>query len=231
LAIKTGLEGKPWWHGLIAGVLAGAVFFGLMYLWQLKPKREQIAALEADLKAKQQQILKGRAAQQQLPEFRRQVQELQLQLDKLLRILPVRRKTADLLRRLRSLAEQGDLTLKRFTPGQLADKDFYSEWPIEVAVEGVYHNLALFFDKISHYSRIINIENLNIEAFSGKGPHTIRASFIAKTFVYKPPPAPAPDETGTGAAGTSPAVAGAGGTAAAPGTGSPLTQPPPGGAP
>jgi len=226
LAIKTGLEGKPWWHGLVAGALAGALFLGLMYLWQLKPMRLQIEGLEADLKAKQQQILKGRAAQQQLPEFRRQVQELELQLDKLLRILPVRRKTADLLRRLRSLAEQGDLTLKRFTPGQLTDRDFYSEWPIEVEVEGVYHNLALFFDKISHYSRIINIENLNIEAFSGKGPHTIRSSFIAKTFVYKAPE-PAPEETAAGG-GT---VAGADAAAGQPAAGSPLTQPPPGGAP
>ena len=40
-------------------------------------------------------------------------------LDKLLRILPVRRNTPDLMRRIRSLAEQGDFSLKRFNPGTL----------------------------------------------------------------------------------------------------------------
>ena len=59
MAIKTGLEGKPWWHGLVAGVVGGGLFLGLMYLWQLKPMRLQIEGLEADLKAKQQRLTDG----------------------------------------------------------------------------------------------------------------------------------------------------------------------------
>ncbi len=80
-------------------------------------------------------------------------------------------------------------------PGNFSDQDFYSEWPIEISSTGTYHNLALFFDRISRFSRIINIENLQVSApaAGAQGPHTITASFIAKTFVYKetPPPAPA----------------------------------------
>src|SRR4029079_10109525 len=183
----TGLEGKPWWHGLIAGVVVLAVIFGLLFWRVVHHMRDHIEEQAGKLAELQQKILEGRAAQLQLPQFRKEVQDLELELDKLLRILPARRNTPDLLRRIRSLAEQGDFTLKRFTPGQLTDKDFYSEWPIEVEVEGGYHNLALFFDRISRYSRIVNIENLNIEAFWGKGPHTIHSSFTAKTFVYKEP--------------------------------------------
>ncbi len=127
------------------------------------------------------------------------------------------------MRRIRSLAEQGDFTLKRFNPGTLAEKEFYSEWPINVNVEASYHNLALFFDRISRFSRVINIENLEVSAMSGKqaGMHTIAATFSAKTFVYKEPApetTPATRGAATGrpprAAGGPPGAEGAGGPAA-----------------
>ena len=95
----------------------------------------------------------------------------------------------------RSLAEQGDFTLKRFTPGLLSDKEFFSEWPIAIAVDGSYHNLALFFDRISRFSRIINIEDLTVNAMQKPdGPHTITAQFTSKTFVYKEPEPEVEDE-------------------------------------
>lgn len=188
MAIKTGLEGKPWYFGAGAGLVIGLIIFGLGWWQYLSPMKEELARGEATLAELQTKIQEGRAAKQELPKFREEVRQLELELDKLLRILPARRNTPDLLRRIRSLAEQGDFALKRFTPQELQDQEFFSEWPIELAVEGTYHNLALFFDRISRFSRIINIEGLNIGAIpSEKGPHTISASFRAKTFVYKEP--------------------------------------------
>jgi Tfp pilus assembly protein PilO len=213
VAIRTGLEGKPWYYGLAAGVFAGAALFLLTYWVYIGPKKEEIQAEEGKLEGLQQKIQEGRAAKQQLPKFREEVRQLELELDKLLRILPARRNTPDLLRRIRALAEQGDFALRRFTPGQLTDQEFYSQWPIEVSIEGTYHNLAMFFDRISRFSRIINIEGLEISAIARPNdPHTIAASFKAKTFVYKEP-APETAEGGTapgqtGAAGKPGAAAG-----------------------
>ena len=186
--MKTGLEGKPWYFGAGIGVVVGAVIFGLGWWRLIQPIKDEIARGEGTLAELQTKIQEGRAAKQQLPKFREEVRQLELELDKLLRILPARRNTPDLLRRIRSLAEQGDFALKRFTPKELQDKEFFSEWPIEVALDGTYHNLALFFDRISRFSRIINIENLQINTIPDpKSPHTISASFNAKTFVYKEP--------------------------------------------
>jgi Tfp pilus assembly protein PilO len=192
--MKTGLENKPWYFGAGIGLVVGAVIFGLGWWRLIQPIKDEITRGEGTLAELQTKIQEGRAAKQQLPKFREEVRQLELELDKLLRILPARRNTPDLLRRIRSLAEQGDFALKRFTPKELSDKEFFSEWPIEVAIDGSYHNLALFFDRISRFSRIINIENLQVNAIPDpKSPHTISASFIAKTFVYKEaePAAPA----------------------------------------
>jgi type IV pilus assembly protein PilO len=206
MAMKTGLEGKPWYFGAGIGVAIGAVIFGLAHWRLIQPIKDEIARGEATLAELQTKIQEGRAAKQQLPKFREEVRQLELELDKLLRILPARRNTPDLLRRIRSLAEQGDFALKRFTPKELHDKEFFSEWPIEVSIDGSYHNLALFFDRISRFSRIINIENLQISAISNpNSPHTITAGFNAKTFVYKEPEPAAPATPGAPGAAPPPA--------------------------
>jgi type IV pilus assembly protein PilO len=197
MAFKTGLEGKPWYHGLGIGLGLGAVLFGIGYWQWIGPLRDEIQAQENHLEELQHKIQEGMIAQQQLPKFREEVHQLELELDKLLRILPARRNTPDLLRRIRALCEQGDFNLKAFKPGALSDKEFYSEWPITVDLDGTYHNLALLFDRVGRFSRIINIQDLTITAMNPTkaNPHTIAASFIAKTFVYKEPDlnAPAPE--------------------------------------
>lgn len=204
MAFKTGLEGKPWYYGLGIGLFLGGAIFGVVSWQVLTPMKDQLEAGEQQLAQLQNKIQEGRAAKQQLPRFREEVRQLEMELDKLLRILPARRNTPDLLRRIRSLTEQGDFGLRRFTPGQLSDREFFSEWPITVSVDGGYHNLALFFDRISRFSRIINIEDLTIAALPGaRGNHTLSANFKAKTFVYKeapPPDATAASEKGKGRA-------------------------------
>ena len=79
-------------------------------------------------------------------------------------------------------------------PGNFTDKDFYSEWPIAIRLNGSYHNLALFFDRVGRFSRIVNIENLKIAALPTVGPvgHSISATFTAKTFIYREAPPPEP---------------------------------------
>ena len=189
------LKEKPWYVGLAFGVGVMAVLFGLAW-WRLYgPMREQIVAQDAKLAELQGKIQEGRAAKQRLPQFREEVRRLELELDKLLRILPARLNTEDLLRRLRALAEQGDLDILRITPGNLTDKDFYSEWPIQIQLQGTFHTLALFYDRIGRFSRIINVDNLVVGAIDPAvyQGHSIGAAFTAKTFVYREeePEAPA----------------------------------------
>src|SRR6185295_11739924 len=148
----------------------GALLFAAGYWRMLQPLRDEYDRQEAQLQGLQTKIQEGRAARQELPKFREEVRQLELELDKLLRILPARRNTPDLMRRVRSLTEQGDFALKSFTPAAPVNKEFFSEWAISINLEGGYHNLALFFDRISRFSRIINIEDLNITALPPKGP-------------------------------------------------------------
>jgi Tfp pilus assembly protein PilO len=186
MAFETGLEGKPWYVSAAVGAgLAVIVVVGVHYVKFTSMQRDidgRVARV-ADL---DRQINEGRAAQKILPQFREEVGRLELELDKLIKILPPRRNTQDLLRRLRTLTEQGDFDLLSFTPRTMSPRDFYLEWPIQIRLNGTYHNLALFFDRISRFSRIINIEDLRISALP-KSHQSLSAQFVMKTFLYNQP--------------------------------------------
>ena len=182
--MKTGLEGRPWYFGLAVGLLVLGVLGYLGYTLQIQVMQETRERQVRDIEKLQGEIARAEAAQARLPQFRREVALLEVELQKLLVILPPRRDVPTLLRRFRTLAEQGDFALNTFAPSSEVEKDFYNEWPISVELQGTYHNLAEFFDRMSRFSRIFNVDSLRIRQ-RPQAQHSITANFVAKTFVYK----------------------------------------------
>jgi Tfp pilus assembly protein PilO len=165
-----------------------------VHWFYFKPMQQDIANKKVELDGLNQEIAKGRAAERKLSQFREEVKRLELELAKLLQILPSKRNTEELIKRIETLTRQGDFTLLKFTPGEFVQKDFYAEWPIDIQIQGTYHNLALFFDRMSRFSRIVNVEDLKINTLDNVPGKSIASNFIAKTFIYTG------DETGTSAA-------------------------------
>ena len=178
------IEEKPWYYALGVGLAVGIALAGAVHWFWFKPLNEQIAAKKVELEGLNQEIAKGRAAERKLSQFREEVKRLELELSKLLQILPSKRNTEELIKRIETLTRQGDFTLLKFTPGEFVQKEFYAEWPIDIQIQGTYHNLALFFDRMSRFSRIINVEDLKITTLDNVPGKSIGAAFVAKTFIY-----------------------------------------------
>ena len=87
-------------------------------------------------------------------------------LDNLRAVLPEEKDVGDLLRRLQTLATQSNLTIRGFKPAPIVQKQTHAEWPIELELDGTYHNLGLFFDRVSKFPRIINVSD---RAHQGEG--------------------------------------------------------------
>jgi type IV pilus assembly protein PilO len=184
MALELRLEDRKWSVALALGLTFGLALAGAVHYAWLRGLNEEIKVKRTQLEGLQQEIQKGRAAERKLAQFREEIKRLEIDLSKLLQILPSKRNTEDLIKRIETLTRQGDFTLKRFTPGEFANKDFYSEWPIDIQLEGTYHNLALFFDRMSRFSRIINVEEMKIGALNDPTGKSIAANFTAKTFIY-----------------------------------------------
>jgi len=180
------LERLPFWGQVLLMVALSAGLVGIAYYLfpNLKEKGEAIQAINVELEELNAKIVEGRAIEQKLPEFEQEVANLQRKLGDVQQILPTDAQTGDLLRWIKNMTDQSNLGLKTFAPGGLRPVDFYKEFPIEMDVVGRYHDLGIFLDRVSKYSRIINVDNLRMSANQGGGDKTIRASFTATTFVY-----------------------------------------------
>ncbi len=199
MAIELKLEDKPWYYALGWGLGIGLILAGAVHYAWFKGLNAEIKTKRADLEVLREEIQKGLAAERKLPQFREEVRRLELELAKLLQVLPSKRNTEELIKRIETLTRQGDFTLKKFTPGDFVPKEFYSEWPIDIQLDGTYHNLALFFDRMSRFSRIINVEDLKITSVDIP-QKSIAAAFVAKTFIYTGDENPVPAEGQPGAA-------------------------------
>ena len=183
------LDDKPWWVGLIVGIILAIGMLYAVESFLVKDIKQDIAKADAQIVELDRKIQQGRAAEQKLPQFREEVKRLELELEKLRRILPSTRNTEEIIKKIKSLVDQGEFTLHRlsFPPLGAPSSDPYVEWPITVAVDGRYHDLAILFNRLGNFSRIMNVENINITALGTQETKTISSQFTAKTFVYVEP--------------------------------------------
>lgn len=168
---------------IFLGLALGIVAVAYWIYPNLAQDRAEIARLEEEYADKERKIVEGQAIEQRLPEFEREIAALERRLGDVQQILPTNQETGDLLRWIKNLSDQSNLDLKSFDPGALKPVEFYKEFPIGMQVVARYHDLGVFLDRVSKYSRIINVDNLRINSVR-EGDKTIGASFTATTFVY-----------------------------------------------
>lgn len=207
MAVNLSLSKLPWYGQLgafFALSLAGA---GVFWNFYVKPAQESLTQREAQLATVRADIQRGLATARRLPEFRRQVTDLEAQLDRLRPVLPSEKDVADLLRRIQGMATQSNLTIRGFAPQAVATRQMYAEWPIGLQIEGTYHNLGNFLERVSKFPRIINVTGIHIKAKDNGGPgDSITAECTATTFVLVEPKA-APGAPGAPAAPAAPGAA------------------------
>jgi type IV pilus assembly protein PilO len=188
----------PWWGQIVAFVMLAVGGCGAFFYYYEMPARADMAGREVQLVALRADISKGLATAKKLPEFRSQVAELESRLDSLKAVLPEAKDAADLLNRMQTVAQQSNLTIKSFKPGATVTKQLHAEWPISLELDGTYHNLAMFFDRVGKFTRIVNISGLDVKGKDRPSPNsTITASCTATTFVLlEKPTAPKPGAKG-----------------------------------
>lgn len=204
MPLETALEGKPLWWGLVIGiaiVVAGLALVHFMVIDSADGINRKIERLSSELDKLEEKIAAGRAAERKLPQFREQVAELERELEKLRRILPSSRNTEEIIKKIKALVDQGSFDLRRLVFPALgsapAGEVPIVDWPIKVDVTGTYHDLAILFNRLSNFARIINVEEFQINATQNQEARTIDASFVAKTFVYIEPEDPSKQTQGT----------------------------------
>ncbi|MBI1746094.1 MAG: type 4a pilus biogenesis protein PilO [Acidobacteria bacterium] len=177
----------PWYvQALLLVAVVGGVDFLLHYQF-FQPIRQDIMKATQEIGRLSAEVEKGQAAERRLAEFDKEIKRNTEKLLILRSILPEEKETPEIVRRIQELAATSDLKIRKLTPQPSVGHGFYSDWPINIELDGSYDNLGRFFDRISKFTRIINVENLNIRGVQEieTPDKTLSATCTTKTFVFQ----------------------------------------------
>jgi type IV pilus assembly protein PilO len=168
-------------------------FFGflgvlvILFIWQVHiPKKTQIKELEKDIAGIQVTIKANDEKIRKLDELKVEVKSLEQKLQLLTAQLPPETEVSGLLRQLQNLVSESGLSLKLWRPDKRRahPSGLYEEIPINMDLTGGYHDVAMFFDRVSKLTRIVNMLNLRMGSatMSKAGNMEIKISCTAMTF-------------------------------------------------
>ena len=155
--------------------------------WQLllSPQMADVEAKRARLGSLETELVRAQGIAAQLPAAQREVKALEVSLRETEAVIPEEKDPQDVLRHLHELASESLLSLASFKPKPVVAKTQYTEWPIELGLEGTYHDLGRFFDRIASMPRLMSVSDLSIRTKTkpdGRG--SVAVSCVATTFVF-----------------------------------------------
>jgi len=181
---------KQWGAVLLGGVVVTAALYFLMF----KGQSDKNAKAEHEVQDKVRENNELESYRPKLKDIERQLANLKQQLEIERRIVPDEKLVDNFIETLDSEAQKAGVELRRYTAKPVAAKEYYSEVPFDMELDGPYYSMLNFFDRVGKLERIVNVSGLlvsNTKNPSGaKAKHTYQyapnesvvATFTATTF-------------------------------------------------
>jgi type IV pilus assembly protein PilO len=145
---------------ILMGILC--VITGIYFYTFFLPQRDELRLKKDELSKFIKELNESRAIVRDLEKFKGQVKKLNEELDSALTQLPNEKEIPEILKTISSLGKDSNLEFTLFRPKPEEPQQFYAKVPIELIALGSYHNMGIFFDKVSKLSRIINVVDFNM---------------------------------------------------------------------
>jgi type IV pilus assembly protein PilO len=162
---------------------------GLYIYLSVIPSLQIISTKEEQLAKQQKELMELRKVVADLPRFEKELADLEAQFKNALTLLPNTREIPSLLTNISNLAGESGLEIMLFQPKPEVPENFYAQIPVEMKIIGRYHDVGLFFDRVSKLPRIVNILDIAMDrkAPQRKGmtdTRILNASFKAVTYKF-----------------------------------------------
>jgi type IV pilus assembly protein PilO len=185
------MSGMKQWLALVAGA---ALLSGAMYFLVFKSKQDANAQAQQTLSNKLRENAELESYRPKLKDMERQVANLKQQLEIERRIVPDEKEVDGFIKMLDAEAVRTGIEIRRYTAKPVTSREYYTEVPFEVEIDGPYYSVLNFFDRVGKLERIINVSNLLVastkKTSDAKVKHTyqhapnesIVATCVASTF-------------------------------------------------
>ena len=177
-------------------VIGAAIFAGAWYgpvpgLAAMRAQNDDARGKLKDLQADNDRL---RPYEGQLKELEASIDSLQRQMERQKEIVPDEKSADQFIRDIQSDAQSAGIEVRSFASKPITQKQYYTEVPFDLELDGSYLAMLNFFEKVGGMERIVNIDGLRISGIGSKaqsvtkrkyeyGPgETITVACTAKTF-------------------------------------------------
>jgi len=99
----------------------------------------------------------------------RQVANLKQQLEIERRIVPDDKEVDTFIKALDAEALKTGIEIRRYTAKPVSSREFYTEVPFDLEIDGPYYSVLNFFDRVGKLERIVNVSNVLIASVKKPG--------------------------------------------------------------
>ncbi len=164
---------------------------GILYLYFLtdvvgftyEARASEVDELSARYQKLSSDLTKARQTLQSRAYLEKEFDLLHQKWERAQSLLPSEQEMASLLRAITLLGDRSGVEFILFRPGAAVPAQYHTEHPIEVKVEGGYHEIGTFLSELANMERIVIVSNLTLETPRKEESHKpARASFTATTY-------------------------------------------------
>jgi type IV pilus assembly protein PilO len=158
-------------------ILVAVLATGGLYYTVFKTQRDQNDVAQVKLQAKLRENAELEAYRPKLADIERQLTSLKQQLEIERRIVPDEKEVDNFMRMVSGEARKSGVEIRRYTARPYVTKDFYTEVPFEVELDGPFYSMLGFFDRLGKVERIVNVSNLLVASTRSPGAAKVRHSY------------------------------------------------------
>ena len=162
---------------LVAGLAAG-------YKFNLEDIQLQLEQQQIEEQSLREQFTLKAFQAANLEAYKEQMKEMEESFGALLRQLPSDTEVPGLLEDITRTGLASGLEFSEIKLLPEVQQQFYIELPIQIVVEGGYHDLATFVSGVSSLPRIVTLHDFSVEPINKDEPSRLRMSVLAKTYRY-----------------------------------------------
>jgi type IV pilus assembly protein PilO len=183
--------------GLLVAASAG------LYWFLYKDMDAANRQLRVQLKAKQDENAALRPYADKKADMERRIATLKDQLEQMKRIVPDEKEAPQFMQMMQAEARRAGIEVRRYTAKPTATKEFFTEVPWDVELDGPYYSMLRFFENVAHLDRIVNMAGLRMasvrkpseagvkKAYAYSPTESVVVSCVATTFFSREPQQPA----------------------------------------
>lgn len=168
---------------LLSGVMYLLVAV-LFYFLAIAPNSEEIDAANAQHDKLTETRNKVKARAENKAAFEAELEVLAARLKQALKELPNDREIPGLLSDIDGLARKSGLEVRKFQPMPEVMHEYYAEVPVQIIMDGSYHEFGIFFDRVSKMGRIVSEKDIEMGNPVDNGTET-DLTVSGKTVTYR----------------------------------------------